>query len=55
MVYFVYRPEYYMFECFEDETPSKGLADIMVERNTYGRTGNVRLYFENFCNFRGMR
>lgn len=54
MVMFVYRPEYYMIDRFEDETPSKGLADIMVERNTYGSTGNVRLCFENYCNFREM-
>ena len=45
IVLFVYRPEYYMIGCFDNGTPSSGLADIMVERNMYGATGTVRLRF----------
>ena len=53
-VMLIYRPEYYKQVFFDDEcgTLSKGLADIMVEKNTYGNTGIVRLCFDNHNSFR---
>lgn len=47
MVMFIYRPEYYKFEAFEDNTPSEGLADIMIEKNRHGSGGNVRIRFQS--------
>lgn len=52
MVMFVYRPEYYCLDSFEDGTPSKDMADIMVEKNRYGGGGNVRMHFDNHVSFR---
>lgn len=52
MVMFVYRPEYYYFDTFEDNTPSEDMADIMVGKNIFGGTGNVRMRFDNHAGFR---
>lgn len=52
MVMFIYRPEYYCFETFEDNTPSKNMADIMVEKNSFGGVGYVRMHFDNHVSFR---
>ena len=52
MVMFVYRPEYYYFDTFEDMTPSENMADIMVGKNIFGGTGDVRMYFDNHASFR---
>lgn len=46
-VLFIYRPEYYHLETFEDESPSAGMADIMFEKNRHGSTGNVRVRFQS--------
>jgi len=46
MVLFIYRPEYYHFDTFEDDKPSAGLAEIMFEKNRHGSTGNVRIRFQ---------
>ena len=48
LVLFIYRPEYYKLDHFDDDqqTPSKDLADIMFEKNRHGSTGNVRVRFE---------
>ena len=45
MVLFLYRPEYYHLDTFEDESPSAGMADVMFEKNRHGSTGNVRVRF----------
>jgi replicative DNA helicase len=45
MVLFLYRPEYYSIDQFEDNTPSAGLAEIMFEKNRHGSTGSVRVRF----------
>lgn len=45
LVLFIYRPEYYHLDTFEDETPAVGLAEIMFEKNRHGSTGNVRVRF----------
>ncbi len=47
MVLFIYRPEYYKMETFEDNTPSQGAADIMFEKNRHGSPGNVRVRFQS--------
>jgi replicative DNA helicase len=78
MVMFVYRPECYYFEIFEDDycssvfemtengtttlykicdtfedgTTAIDMADIMVEKNNFGGTGNVRMHFDNHVSFR---
>ncbi|MDD6186357.1 MAG: DnaB-like helicase C-terminal domain-containing protein [Bacteroidales bacterium] len=52
MVMFVYRPEYYYLDTFEDNSPSEEMADIMVEKNDFGDTGFVRMHFENHAGFR---
>lgn len=47
LVLFLYRPEYYKMDTFDDHdaTPSAGLADVMFEKNRHGSTGNVRVRF----------
>ena len=78
MVMFVYRPDYYCFEIFEDDcdsydfemsengtthlyricdtfedgTSAIDMADIMVEKNNFGGTGNVRMRFDNHAGFK---
>ena len=78
LVMFVYRPEYYYFEIFEDDcdsydfelsdngithlyricdtfedgTTAIEMADIMVEKNTFGSTGDVRMHFDHHVSFR---
>ena len=47
MVLFIYRPEYYHLDTFEDNTPADGMAEIMFEKNRHGSTGNVRVRFES--------
>ena len=51
MVMFIYRPEYYRLETFEDGSPSENMADIMVVKNSFGHTGIVRMYFYNQASF----
>lgn len=46
MVLFIYRPEYYKIDKFEDETDSYNMAEIMFEKNRHGSTGNVRVRFQ---------
>jgi replicative DNA helicase len=47
MVMFIYRPEYYKLETFEDDMPSKGLADIMIQKNRHGGTEDIRIRFQS--------
>ena len=48
MVMFIYRPEYYDLPTFEDgETPSQGLADIMIQKNRHGPNDNIRIRFQD--------
>lgn len=46
MVLFIYRPEYYKLETFEDDTPARGMAEIIFEKNRHGSPGPVRVRFE---------
>lgn len=52
-VMFIYRPEYYKMEQFPDGTPSENRAEIIVEKNRHGSTGDIRVRFEKrytkFC------
>ena len=52
MVMLIYRPDYYKLESFEDGSTSESMADIMVVKNSFGHTGNVRMYFHNHASFR---
>lgn len=45
LVLFLYRPEYYHMDTFEDQTPSAGLAEVMFEKNRHGSTGVERVRF----------
>lgn len=47
MVMFIYRPEYYKYESFEDGTPSEGMAEIMIEKNRHGSGGNIKVRFQS--------
>lgn len=53
MVLFIYRPEYYQIETFEDGTPTNGLAEILFQKNRHGSPGDVRIRFQSqftkFC------
>ena len=53
MVLFIYRPEYYHMDTFEDQSPADGMAEIMFEKNRHGSTGNVKVRFQSqftkFC------
>lgn len=46
MVLFIYRPEYYKLDTFEDDTPSKGMAEIIFEKNRHGSPGPVKVRFQ---------
>jgi len=46
LVLFIYRPEYYKIEEFEDNTPTQGLAEIIVAKHRNGQTGEVKLRFQ---------
>lgn len=45
IVMFIYRPEYYKIETFEDGTPSAGMAELMIAKHRNGATGDIRLRF----------
>ncbi len=53
MVLFIYRPEAYGYDTFEDNSPAKDHADIIFAKNRHGSPGNVRVKFKSaytkFC------
>ncbi len=52
IVMFIYRPEYYGIEQFDDGEPSKGVAEIIIAKHRNGPTANVRLRFiDRFAKF----
>ncbi len=52
MVLFIYRPEYYKIDEFEDGSPTHGLADIIIAKHRNGALSDVRLRFiSNFAKF----
>ena len=47
IVMFIYRPEYYKIDTFEDETLAQGLADIMIQKNRHGAVDDIRVRFQS--------
>jgi replicative DNA helicase len=47
MVMFIYRPEYYGIEYDEDQTPTKGMAEIIIAKHRNGALDSVKLKFIN--------
>ncbi len=47
MVMFIYRPEYYQLNEWEDGQPTHGQAEIMIAKNRHGAIENIRLRFIN--------
>ena len=45
IVMFIYRPEYYKLDTFDDNTPSKGMAELMIAKHRNGATADVKLRF----------
>ncbi|MBO4403274.1 MAG: replicative DNA helicase [Bacteroidales bacterium] len=45
IVMFIYRPEYYHTETFEDGTPAAGMAELMIAKHRNGATADVKLRF----------
>ena len=43
---------YRICDTFEDDTTAIDMADIMVEKNSFGSTGIVRMHFDNHAGFR---
>jgi replicative DNA helicase len=47
LVMFIYRPDYYQLDTFEDDSPAQGYADIMIEKNRHGETRRIRVKFQS--------
>ncbi|MCG9879486.1 MAG: replicative DNA helicase [Bacteroidia bacterium] len=47
MVMFIYRPEYYQINEWEDGSPTAGQAEVMIAKNRHGALDNIRLRFIN--------
>jgi replicative DNA helicase len=45
LVVFIYRPEYYKIEYFEDQAPTKDAAEIIIAKNRNGAIKDIRLKF----------
>lgn len=45
LVAFIYRPEYYGIEEYDDQSPTAGMAEIIVAKHRNGPLGEVRLRF----------
>lgn len=45
MVLFIYRPEYYKIDEFEDLSPTQGMAEIIIAKHRNGALADVRLRF----------
>ncbi len=46
IVSFIYRPEYYNVELWEDDTPTQNQAEFIIAKHRNGKTGNIRLRFD---------
>ncbi len=46
IVSFIYRPEYYKIELWEDDTPTQNQAEFIIAKHRNGKTGNIRLRFD---------
>ncbi len=45
MVAFIYRPEYYKLEAFEDNTPAAGMAELIIAKHRNGALAEIKLRF----------
>ncbi|MEI7596788.1 MAG: replicative DNA helicase [Bacteroidota bacterium] len=45
MVMFIYRPEYYKFDTFEDGNTAQGIAEIIIAKHRNGGLENIKLRF----------
>jgi replicative DNA helicase len=45
MVAFIYRPEYYKLDQFEDQTPAEGMAELIIAKHRNGALAEVKLRF----------
>ncbi len=45
IVSFIYRPEYYKIDTWEDETPSANQAELIIAKHRNGSIADVRLSF----------
>lgn len=45
LVLFLYRPEYYKLETFEDNTPAAGMAEVIIAKHRNGALDDVRLKY----------
>jgi len=52
IVSFIYRPEYYKLETWEDDTPTTDQAELVIAKHRNGALDNIRLKFHagNFSN-----
>jgi len=46
IVSFIYRPEYYKIELWEDDTPTANQGEFIIAKHRNGRTGSIRLRFD---------
>ncbi len=55
MVMFIYRPEQYEITEYDDHTPTKGTAEIILEKQRNGPTGKVRLaWIDKYAKFENL-
>ncbi len=47
IVSFIYRPEYYKIESWEDEMPTQDQAEFIIAKHRNGKTGSIRLKFDS--------
>lgn len=47
IVSFIYRPEYYKLDTWEDETPCAGQAELIIAKHRNGAVTDVRLSFQS--------
>lgn len=45
MVMFIYRPEYYKLDTFEDGTPAPGMAELIIAKHRNGALADIKLRF----------
>jgi len=46
IVSFIYRPEYYKVEFWEDDSPTQSQAEFIIAKHRNGKTGNIRMRFD---------
>ena len=46
IVSFIYRPEYYKIELWEDDTPTQNQAEFIIAKHRNGKTGEIKMRFD---------